>query len=75
MAEEVKEKVEEAPGEVKAEETVTVIEPAGAVVEQEQFEKHVYECPMCHKRLRVHFDDDCGCDSKKDILTLTLGFM
>lgn len=47
-------------------EEVSVIKPA-----EEPFEKHLYDCPMCHKKIKIHFDG-CGCPRAKDIYTWTM---
>ena len=31
------------------------------------FVPHLYDCPNCHKKIKIVFDDDCGCDSVKNI--------
>ena len=68
---------------VKAETTitkseVTTIQPADKAAEtahvEEHFEKHVYDCPICKKKLRIHFEG-CGCPQADDIFEWTMKHM
>lgn len=45
----------------------TVIAPSKDI----PFEKHVYDCPSCKKKIRVHLGN-CGCPKADNIYTWTL---
>ena len=59
--------------EVVVEEKVETIQPAGASPDSHNsFEKHVYDCPVCHKKLRVHFNGTCGCPEAANVYDWTV---
>lgn len=62
-----KEKVEETPQETETHlEEATIIQP-----KEEPFEPHLYDCPMCHKKVKIHFDG-CGCSRNTDVYSYVM---
>jgi len=64
--EEVKTPEETEVAETKLEEA-TIVKPK----DDSTFEKHLYDCPMCHKKIKIHFEG-CGCPRTNNIFEYTL---